>query len=168
MQILTLDNKTFNLNNLPDEIDEDLRFSVLDNSNPNEPDFFFIPLVFLESFNAPAVVLKIGNYQVQMPLDWSIVVGCHESGNDLEVISLTSLTNRGFDAFVFNPISDFKFSFLEVEILNVYMDFKWYFPKMKNGQLLAVPLREGDEPPCVFFVKDISRQSEIIQYAKLM
>jgi len=122
----------------------------------------------LESFNAPAVVLKIGNYQVQMPLDWSIVVGCHESGNDLEVISLTSLTNRGFDAFVFNPISDFKFSFLEVEILNVYMDFKWYFPKMKNGQLLAVPLREGDEPPCVFFVKDISRQSEIIQYAKLM
>ena len=42
MQILTLDNKAFNLNNLPEEIDEDLRFSVLDNSNPNEPDFFFI------------------------------------------------------------------------------------------------------------------------------
>lgn len=168
MQILTLNNKSYNLNNLPDEMDEDLRFSVLDNSNPNEPDFYFIPLVFLESFNAPAVVLRLGKYEVKMPLDWSIVVGCRESGNDLEVISLTSLTDRGFDAFVFNPISDFKFSFLEIEITNIYMDFKWYFPKTKNGQLLTVPLRDGENPPCVYFVKDISRQSEVIQYAKLM
>ena len=37
-----------------------LRFAVLDNSDPNEPDFFYIPLIFLESFNAPAAVLQIG------------------------------------------------------------------------------------------------------------
>ena len=51
MRILTLDNKCFNLTNLPDELNEDVRFSVLDNSDPNEPDFFFIPLIFLESFH---------------------------------------------------------------------------------------------------------------------
>jgi len=168
MQILTLDNKTFNLNNLPEEVDDNMRFSVLDNSNPNEPDFFFVPLVFLESFNAPAVVLKIDNFEIQMPLDWSVLVGCRESGNDLEVVPLTSLTDRGFDAFIFNPISDFKFNFSTIEIVNIYLDVKWYFPKMRNGQLLATPIRDGDNPPCAYFVKEISRQSEIVQYSKLM
>ena len=168
MQILTLDNRTFHLNNLPEEVDDNMRFSVLDNSNPNEPDFFFQPLIFLESFNSPAVVLKIGKHEIQMPLDWCIVVGCKESGNDLEVVPLTSLTDRGFDAFIFNPLSDFKFSFGEIEIVNIYMDVKWYFPKMRNGHILATPLRDGEKPPCAYFVKEISRQSEVIQYGKLM
>lgn len=168
MQILTLNNETFDLNNLPEEVDDTMRFAVLDNSNPNEPDFYFQPLIFLESFNAPAVVLKIGNKEIQMPLDWSVVVGCRESGNDLEVIPLTSLTDRGFDCFLFNPITGYKFSFDDVEIVNIYMDIKWYFPKMRNGQLLAVPIENGKNPLCAFFVKEISRQSEIIQYSKLM
>ena len=46
MKILTLDNECFMLNNLPDELEEDVRFSVLDNSDPKDPDFFFIPLIF--------------------------------------------------------------------------------------------------------------------------
>ena len=41
----------------------DLRFAVLDNSDPANPDFFYIPLIFLESFNAPAAVLEIGQLQ---------------------------------------------------------------------------------------------------------
>ena len=57
MQILTLDDKVFYLNNLPEEIDDDLRFAVLDNSDSSNPDYFFIPLIFLESFTGPAVVL---------------------------------------------------------------------------------------------------------------
>ena len=56
MQILTLENKTFLLDNLPEEVDEECRFAVLDNSDSKEPDFFFMPLIFLESFNAPAMV----------------------------------------------------------------------------------------------------------------
>ena len=66
MNILTLDNKAFSLNNLPEQIEEDIRFSVLDNSDPKNPDFFFIPLIFLESFNAPAAVLQIGKYKISM------------------------------------------------------------------------------------------------------
>jgi len=67
MRILTLNNTAFDLNELPDEVDEDTRFSVLDNSNPQEPDFYFMPLIFLESFNSPAILLRIGGYEVQMP-----------------------------------------------------------------------------------------------------
>ena len=68
MRILTLDNRCYQLDNLPEQIDEDIRFSVLDNSDPTTPDFFFIPLIFLESFNAPAMVLNIGGHEITMPL----------------------------------------------------------------------------------------------------
>jgi len=168
MKILTLNNTSFDLNDLPDEIEEDVRFSVLDNSNPLEPDFFFMPLIFLESFNSPAILLNIGGYQVQMPLDWCMIVGDKDCGMDPEVLPLTSLNERGFDAFIFNPIKGFKMEYLSIEIVNIYQDVKWYFPKMKNGQLLTVPLHDGVNPPCAYFVKEVSRQSEVLQLDKVL
>ncbi len=168
MRILTLDNKCFNLDDLPEQIEDDVRFSVLDNSDPKNPDFFFVPLIFLESFSAPAMVLDIGGKEVTMPVDWSIAVGCSESGMDLEVLPLTSINDRGFEAFLFNPLTSFKPEFAEIKITNFYTDVKWYFPKMKNGQLLSVPITENKNPFCAFFVKDISRQCEVIEYGLLM
>jgi len=168
MKILTLENKSFDLNSLPDEVDDTMRFSVLDNSNPQDPDLFFVPLIFLESFNSPAVVLSINGHEVTMPLDWCIAVGCSQAGSDLEVLPLTSLNERGFEAFLFNPLKSYKPYFGKIEIINFYNDVKWYFPKMKNGQLLSVPLHDGDEPLCAYFVKDISRQCEVIDYGKLL
>ena len=167
MRILTLENTAYELNDIPDEI-EDLRFAVLDNSDPRTPDYFYIPLIFLESFNSPAILLNIGGNEVQMPLDWCMVVGDKDCGLDPEVLPLTSLNERGFDAFVFNPIGGFKCEYMPIEIVNIYQDVRWYFPKMKNGQLLTVPLNDDENPPCVFFVKEISRQSEIIQLDKLI
>jgi hypothetical protein len=168
MKILTLNNRSFDLNDLPDEIEDDVRYSVLDNSNANEPDFFFMPLIFLESFNSPAILLNIGGYEVQMPLDWCMIVGDKDCGLDPEVLPLTSLNERGFYAFIFNPIKGFKCDYLPIEIVNIYQDVKWYFPKMKNGQLLTVPLHDGDNPPCAYFVKEVSRQSEILQLDKVL
>jgi hypothetical protein len=57
---------------------------------------------------------------------------------------------------------------MPIEILNIYQDVRWYFPKMKNGQLLSVPLHDGDNPPCAYFVKEVSRQSEVIQLHKIL
>ena len=168
MRILTLDDRALDLNTIPEELEEDVRFSVLDNSNPQEPDFFYMPLIFLESFNSPAILLRIGEYEIQMPLDWSMVVGDKECGLDPEVLPLTSINERGFDALVFNPLSGFRAEYMPIEIINIYQDVRWYFPKMKNGQLLTVPLSEEANPPCVFFVKEISRQSEVLQLHKLI
>ena len=168
MRILTLENECFNLTNLPDELDDDVRFAVLDNSDPKDPDFFFIPLIFLESFSSPAIVLEIMGKEIMMPIDWHIAVGDSTSGNDLEVLPLTSINDRGFEAFLFNPLSSFKLEFGDIKITNFYNDVKWYFPKTKNGQLLSIPITEGNKPLCAFFVKDISRQSETIDYSKLM
>ena len=166
MKILTLDNISYNIEKIPEYVDDSLRFSVLDNSNPEDPDHFFIPLIFLESFNAPAAVLQIGKYKIKMPLDWKMVVGEAEQG-ELHVLPITSLNDRGFDAFLFNPLSSGKPEFDNVDIIDIYQEVKWYFPKIKSGQLLAVPLRDGKDPPCAYFVKDISRQCEQVDYGSV-
>jgi len=168
MRILTLDNQCYSLNDLPSEIEDDVRFAVLDNSDTQNPDFFFQPLIFLESFPSPAMVLDIGGKELMMPIDWSIVVGDSQCQSDLEIIPLTSINDRGFEAFLFNPLSGFKMDFKEVKIVNFYSDVTWYFPKLKNAQLLCVPLDDGHKPQCAYFVKDISRQSEIIDFGKLL
>lgn len=165
MRLLTLNNESYDLSSIPEEVD-DVRFCVLDNSDNKDPDYFFIPLIFLESFNSPALVLRIGPHELQMPIDWQLLIGEHDLG-DLEVVPLTSLNDRGFSAFAFNPLSSFRPTFYPIEVVDIYQDVKWYFPKLKPGQLLAVPLEtEGKEPLCVYFVKDISRQSEIVNYSK--
>lgn len=168
MIILTLDDTTFDLSKMPDQLTDDIRFSVLDNSDPKNPDFFFTPLIFLESFNSPAMVLKIGDHEVSMPIDWSIAVGDSQCGNELEVIPLTSLNDRGFEAFLFNPLSAFKHYYAPIEIVNVYNDVKWYTPKIKPNQLLSVPLHHGSKALCAFFIKDINKQSEIINQYQLL
>ena len=164
MRILTLDNTAYDLDTLPDEVD-DMRFAIFDNSDPANPDHFYIPLIFLESFNSPALVLQIGPYTVKMPMDWRILIGEPDSG-DLEVVPLTSLNDRGFKAFEFNPLSSFRPSFQPIEIVDVYHDVTWYTPKLKNGQMLAVPLDDSEPPACVYFIRDISRNCEVVDYNK--
>ena len=164
MRILTLDNIAYDLDTLPEEVD-DMRFSILDNSDPTNPDYHYIPLIFLESFNTPALVLRIGEEQIRMPVDWQILIGEPEVG-DLEMLPLTSINDRGFKAFQFNPLSSFRPSFPDIEIVDVYHEVAWYAPKLKNGQILAVPLSNDPKPDCVYFVKDISRNCEIVDYNK--
>jgi len=166
MRILNLDTNTFyNLESLPEEIDE-LQFSILDNSNPNNPDFHFIPLIFLESFNSPAVVLQVGDRKIKMPVDWQILIGEAEHG-DLETLPLSSVNDRGFNAFQFNPLTSYAPDFLPIEIVDIYQDVTWFSPRLRNGQFLCVPIDDSERPRCLYFVKEISRNCEIVDYGKI-
>ena len=165
MRILTLENTYYNLETLPEEID-DLRFAILDNSTPTNVDYHYIPLIFLESFNSPALVLRIGNRTIKMPVDWQVLIGEQEHG-DLETLPLSSLNDRGFNAFEFNPMSSFAPSFQPIEILDIYPDVTWYAPRLRNGQFLCVPLDDTPKPRCVYFVKEISRNCEIVDYSQV-
>jgi hypothetical protein len=165
MRILTLNEGTsYNLETLPEEID-DLRFAILDNSTPSNVDYHFIPLIFLESFNAPALVLKVGDKNIKMPVDWQILIGEEDHG-DLETLPLSSLNDRGFHAFQYNPLNSFSPTFLPVEIIDIYPDVTWYAPRLRNGQLLAVPIDDGPNPRCIYFVKEISRNCEVVDYSQ--
>lgn len=165
MKILTLENQTFNLETLPDEID-DLRFAILDNSTPANVDYHYIPLIFLESFNSPALVLKIANKTIKMPVDWQVLIGEQEHG-DLETLPLSSLNDRGFHTFEFNPLTSFSPSFLPIEIVDIYPDVTWYAPRLRNGQFLCVPIDDGEKPRCIYFVKEISRNCEVVDYSQV-
>ena len=160
MNILTVENDVYNLDSVPDEID-DLRYCVLDVNDPEYYDYFWHPLVFLESFNAPAAILKIGNKQIKIPLDWSLVT-CDPMIGEPEVLPVTSLNDRGFKAFVFNPITGFLPAFEEIEIVNIYQEVKWYFPKLKFGHILAVPLEDGNDSKCVYFVKETNKIPDVL------
>lgn len=165
MRILTVDNTFYELDDIPDVVD-DLRFGILDYSNPKNVDYYFIPLMFLESFYAPAAVLKVGKYQVNVPLDWSIVI-CDSEIGEPEVMSLMSLNDRGYTAFATNPISAFTPEFLDISITNIYNDVKWYAPKLKNGHLLCIPLHDGPKPSCILLVKEANKIPEVLDLNEL-
>ena len=165
MKILTLENNSYDIDSVPDEID-DIRYCVFDAGDPEFMDYYFLPLIFLESFYAPAICLDIGGYKIQMPMDWSILTS-DEDFDGIEVMPLLSLNNRGFVAPILNPMKTWLPRAEEIQITNVYQDVKWYFPKLKQGQLLTTPLCEGENPPCAFFVKEVSRSSETLDYSLL-
>jgi hypothetical protein len=81
---------------------------------------------------------------------------------DPEVLPVTSLNDRGFKAFVFNPITGFLPSFEQIEIVNIYQEVKWYFPKLKFGHILAVPLLLEKNSPCAYFVKDTNKVPDVL------
>jgi len=165
MKILTSENISYEMEYVPEEID-DIRYCVLDYSNKNDADYFFVPLVFLEIFNAPAAVLKIGEHLVKMPLDWSLII-CEPDAGEPEIVPITSLNDRGFHAFTFNPISSIIPRFLDVDIVNIYQDVKWYFPRLKYGHILAVPLSDEPGSDCAFFVKEVSKVPEVLDTSNL-
>lgn len=159
MKILTLENTTYDLDCVPDEV-EDLRYCVFDAGNTEFQDYYWLPLIFLESFHAPAICLQIGKYKLQMPMDWSIVTSDNDFAT-VEIMPLANLNNRGFVTPVMNPLKGWMPRAEEIHITNVYQDVKWYFPRLKNGHLLTVPLESGANPRCALFVKDANKVKDI-------
>ena len=110
--------------------------------------------------------IKIGSHNIQMPLDWSVLIGDIDSG-DLEIMPLVYLNDKDFDVFTYNPINGYMPKYSKFQVVNIWPDVKWYFPKLKNGTFLAVPLEEKEEPLCAFFIKDTSKVPEAIDIRKL-
>jgi hypothetical protein len=166
MFILTPENKSYSMTELPHEVTEDLRYCVLDYSNQSDVDFFFIPLMFLDVFSRPAADLRIGRYRIMMPLDWSIMIADKNFGY-IETIELNKINDRDFEVFIMNPCSGYMPEFQEISIENIFPDYSWNMPRMKFGHILAVPLSEGPEPPCAFFVKDTNKLPDVLDITKI-
>ncbi len=160
MKLLTPENTAIDIERLPEYISTDIRYQVLDLSNPKNYDFFFLPLVYLESFNAPAIVLEIGGSIIKMPCiespnDWKILIGDPEYGQ-IEAVQLEDVNSRDFTAFSLNPISQFTYGYRGIRIVDAYPDMKWYMPTLPNNYVLTVPLSDGPKPDCVFFANGVT------------
>ena len=159
MRVLTVENNAFDLDTVPDEV-EDVRYCVLDVSSKDDVDCYFLPLVFLESFHSPAICLQLGDVNIQLPMDWSILV-CDDDFSALEVIGLASLNNRGFRAVTFNPLTGRSLSSESIAITNIYQDVKWYFPKLKPGHMMCIPLENKANPRCAYFIKETGKLPDL-------
>jgi hypothetical protein len=159
LRVLNAENIPYSLDGVPDQID-DIRYCVFDNTDPNDADFYFPPLIFMESFHSPAVCLKIGQHQLQIPMDWHLLVTDSERG-EVDVMPITSLNNRGFMALVTNPLKNNFIQACEIEITDIYQDVKWYFPRLKHGHMLCVPMSDSPESPCILIVKEVNRLGEV-------
>ena len=165
MRLLLSDNTVFDMNTLPEVID-DLHFCILDYSNVNDVDFYWIPLVFLDVFPRPAADLQIGKHRVQLPLDWAIVIADKDFGC-VEILELKDLRDRPLDALILNPITGFMPDFGEINQINMFPDITWYVPKLKYGHILVLPLEPTPNPPCILVVKDIHRLPEVLDITKV-
>lgn len=101
-----------------------------------------------------------------MPLDWSVVISDKNFGY-MEIIELKHLNARDFQVFALNPINGYMPSFYDIEIDNIYPDISWNMPRLKHGHILTVPLNDGPDPPCAFFVKDTNKLPENLDITKV-
>ena len=99
--------------------------------------------------------MKIGNYTISLPYDWHIMIGDKECG-DLEILPIEDVNNRDFTTPVLNPLTGFIPDYFKIEILTTYNEVRWFFPKLNMHNILVVPLRTGKNPPCAFFVSELS------------
>lgn len=166
MKILTNFNTSYDLNEVPNIIENDLRYCVLDYSKPADVDFIFPPVVQIEQFTRTSADLRIGKYRVQVPLDWSVVIADKNSGS-LEILDLKHINDRDFQVFCFNPISGYMPSFPNMEIENIFPDVSWITPQLMPGHLLCVPLHDGPEPLCAIFVRDTNRIPDVLDITKI-
>jgi hypothetical protein len=165
LYILTEMNTSFDMNDLPDEVD-DLNYCVLDYSDQNAVDFYFPPLLYLDHFTRDAADLRIGNAHLQMPLDWSIIIADKNLGS-VEIIELSQINDRDFETFGFNPFTSSMPVFHEIIVENTFPDISWYMPKLSNGHILAVPITAGANPMCAYFLRDVNKIPDHLDITKL-
>ena len=163
MYILTEKNTAVDVDTITDT-ETDLRFCVVD---IEQIDYYFLPLVFLESFNACAAVLKIGNYKIQIPCDWNIIIADKEAGA-LESVCITNCMEKDFTAFVMNPLNGFRVDFLHIEVETLWTDVRWFLPKIKNNHILVVPLSDKEKSPCIYLMKENTKLPDNLDIGDLM
>lgn len=161
MKILTNENKTVSLEHISRLIDKDMNYAVLDVSQKNKyniVDYYFNPLVFLETFNYRGVELSIGNKKLMLPLNWSIVMADSETA-DVAVIPIEDINPaRQLHAFVFNPLSGYIPTFEPVKINEIFSDIDWVFPKIENQRFLVIPIEDKERPRCILVINELEQK----------
>lgn len=157
MNILTVEQKQLNLNQIDDVIPM-TQFTVIDLgsdlNHDNTADVIFPKLIYIAEQTGAAVLCEIGGHDIFLPLSWNIFVGDEDSA-EVEILPITELNARQFQAVVTNPISGFRHHFLDIRIKRVLIDYEWVTPKIKNGQALAVPINDKNE--CIFITGSLSK-----------
>ena len=156
MLILTNENKSFDLTQIGThtrELKESIFFSVFDFSNKAEYDYYFKPLIMIETFNDAILEFQIGPHKLTLPKEWSIILGDPETG-DIELIPIEEINTRTFHAFTMNPIKTTLHKFLPLKITDVFSDVSCTVPRLAFHNFLVSPLTSGPNPDCIFLINE--------------
>src|SRR5690606_19633685 len=116
-------------------------------------DYYFKPLVFLESFNDCALQFNIGPHKIQVPKDWSIITGDPEIG-EIELIPVEEINNRDFHAFTFNPHTGFYHTFLPIKLDDLFVNVRLIFPKLDQHNFILITLITSPTPDSIFLINE--------------
>jgi len=141
MLILTAENEVLNTDTM--KVGDQVHHSILSLQDPDNIDFFFNVIEFLEEFSSASVTLQIGEHEIVMPLHWSVICTDMEY---LHSIPLYEIGGRHFDAFCLNPIDGYRPDFLKVRQGTIFPTANWTAPQMNDKDLLVVPLGETSNP----------------------
>lgn len=141
MLILTAENEALNTDTM--QVGDKVHHSTLSFQDPENIDFYFNVIEFLEEFSSASVTLQIGEHEIVMPLHWSIICTDMEY---LHSIPLYEIGGRNFPAFCLNPIDGFRPEFLKVRQGTIFPTANWTAPQMNDKDLLVVPLGETSRP----------------------
>ena len=167
MKLLTVEKNILDLGGLS-ELDDvpKTQFTVIDlgsDANPStEPDILFPKLIYIEEYCGPALKCMIGEFPVILPLSWFTFIGEEEIG-EVEIIPVTGINARNFDVIVSDPINGFRHHFLPIRAVELYMEYDWVLPKLKNGQAVAMPINDDAEDPlCVYLSHSKSKMPVVV------
>ena len=153
MKILTADNTVFDLDTVGSELAEAVHLGVFDYSNKNDYDYFFRPLIMTETFSSVTVEFQIGQNKILLPLGWSIVLGCPETG-DIELIPVGDLNSRDFHAIVYNPIKAMMHKFVPLTPIDVFTEVSWTVPRLAFHNFLLMPINNNESPDCIIIINE--------------
>lgn len=167
--ILTDENRVLDTDTVASD---DIFYFTLDFSKPKSPDYFCHPLVFVETYQAPAVVLEIGPFTITLPFKWSIIIS---HGDQAEILPIRDISGVEHLAFCMNPISSFMPRTLPIRMTEIHNNAAWTSPPLDKTRMLVVPLgyeRGPDgtmrkEPLCLIAGEPKTKASDTLDVASL-
>lgn len=141
MLILTAENNVLDTRTM--KVGDEVHHGVLSFQDHQNPDFYFNVVEFLEEFSSASITLKIGEYEVVMPLHWSILCTDMEY---LQSIPLWEVGGKHFPVFCLNPIDGYQPEFLRLRTSTIFPQNTWTAPQLNDKDLLVVPLGEHQNP----------------------
>jgi hypothetical protein len=141
MLILTAENKVLDTRTM--KVGDEVHHGVLSFQDHQNPDFYFNVVEFLEEFSSASITLRIGEYEVVMPLHWSILCTDLEY---LQSIPLWEVGGKHFPVFCLNPIDGYQPEFLRLRTSTIFPQNTWTAPQLNDKDLLVVPLGAHHDP----------------------
>jgi len=169
MFVLTPENTSLETSLMPNKLnkDVDMRYCVLDYTEPEFIDYRFPIVAWLDEYGKSSIELQIGGYTIQAPTNWSILIGDEDSEN-MELLPVLGFHGRDFKAFTFNPCAGYMIKFMPIEEMNIYEKITWNIPNLHPTYMIAIPLHGGENPPCVFFAETKNKLPELIDISDVM